>query len=74
MQLPTILKTEASNLEQDFIETMISELTKTKGLHKVLTPFGGSCLSHQNKRKSFVVMYMENAIISPPVHRNRQCL
>ena len=27
MQIPIILKTEASNLDQDFIETMISELT-----------------------------------------------
>ena len=27
MQIPIILKTEASNLDQDFIETTISELT-----------------------------------------------
>ena len=66
-----ILRTEASNLDQDFIEMMITELTteiksRAEGLHKALTPFRGPCLSHQNKKKSFVVLYIKNAIIFSP--------
>ena len=40
-----ILKTEASNVDQDFIDTMISELPN-QNLHKALTLFGESYLSN----------------------------
>ena len=66
-----ILRTEASNLDQDFIEMMISELTNRNQIENRRTPqgfdsFRGPCLSHRNKRKSFVVFYMKNAITFPP--------
>ena len=54
-----VLKTEVSNLEQDFIETMISELTdqyliENRRTPQDLDPIGASCQSHHNKGKSFV--------------------
>ena len=45
----------------------LNAITEHIGLHKTLTPFGESYLSHQNKGKSIVVPYMEDVIIFPPI-------
>ena len=73
-----ILKREASNLDQDFIETMISELTNESLIENRRTPQGLvsilRVLSNQIMRKSIVVPYIEDVVIFLPSHQNRQCL
>ena len=69
--MSNLVLVKVSNLDQDFIEMMISELTNRNQIENRRTPqgldsFRGPCLSHQNKRKSFVVFYMKNATTFPP--------
>ena len=74
-----ILRTEASNLDQDFIEMMISELTNRNQIEHRRTPQGLdsfrwtlSISPQQEEVLRSPVQGKCNYI--PPVHGNRQCV